>query len=114
MKAELTAYSREKAEYIKENYKNFNGYGEKYNTLDEFFDYYAEDCTPTSSGYDTIDTIHFGETVNTLNDFKKLYKDHIDYEYNKREDVYYVVYIESCPNGLDVNPNPCWAVYLLY
>ena len=55
-----------------------NGYGEKYNTLDEFFDYYAEDCTPTSSGYDTIDTIHFGETVNTLNDFKKLYKDHID------------------------------------
>lgn len=114
MKAELTAYSREKAEYIRENYKNFDGYGERYNTLDEFFDYYAEGCTPTSSGYDTVDTIHFGETVNTLNDFKKLYKDHIDYEYNKREDVYYVVYIESCPNGLDVNPNPCWAVYLLY
>ena len=69
---------------------------------------------PNESSYDTVDTIHFGESVSTLNDFMKLYKDYIDYEYNKRGDVYYVVYIESCPNGLDVNPNPCWAVYLLY
>ena len=36
--------------------------------------------------------------------------DYIDYEYEERNDVYYVVYIETCPNGLNVNSNPCWAV----
>lgn len=114
MKKELQEYSKSKATYVKEHYTEFWKYGIDYNTLEEFFDYYAKDCTPEESGYDTVDTIHFGESVSTLNDFIKLYKDYIDYEYNKRGDVYYVVYIESCPKGLDVNPNPCWAVYLLY
>lgn len=114
MKAELTAYSREKAEYIKEHYTEFWKYGIDYNTVEEYFSMLEKKLIPNESSYDTVDTIHFGESVSTLNDFMKLYKDYIDYEYNKRGDVYYVVYIESCPNGLDVNPNPCWAVYLLY
>ena len=94
MKKELQEYSKSKATYVKEHYTEFWKYGIEYNTLEEFFDYYAKDCTPEESGYDTVDTIHFGESVSTLNDFIKLYKDYIDYEYN--------------------NPNPCWAVYLLY
>ena len=36
MKAELTAYSREKAEYIKEHYTEFWKYGTDFNTLEEF------------------------------------------------------------------------------
>ena len=112
MKAELTAYSREKAEYIRENYKNFDGYGEMYNTLDEFFDYYAEDCTPEGASYDAVYVIPY--TQETLNDTIDLYKRKLDYLYQKRDDVYYVIYIENCPNGHRVNSNPCWAVYLLY
>ena len=112
MKAELTAYSREKAEYIRENYKNFDGYGEMYNTLDEFFDYYAEDCTPEGSSYDAVYVIPY--TQETLNDTIDLYKRKLDYLYQKRDDVYYVVYIENCPNGHRVNSDPCWATYFLY
>ena len=112
MKAELTAYSREKAEYIRENYKNFDGYGEMYNTLDEFFDYYAEDCTPEGASYDAVYVIPY--TQETLNDTIDLYKRKLDYLYQKRDDVYYVVYIENCPNGHRVNSNPCWATYFLY
>jgi len=112
MKAELTAYSREKAEYIRENYKNFDGYGEMYNTLDEFFDYYAEDCTPEGASYDAVYVIPY--TQETLNDTIDLYKRKLDYLYQKRDDVYYVIYIENCPNGHRVNSNPCWATYFLY
>ena len=112
MKEELTAYSREKAEYIRENYKNFDGYGEMYNTLDEFFDYYAEDCTPEGASYDAVYVIPY--TQETLNDTIDLYKRKLDYLYQKRDDVYYVVYIENCPNGHRVNSNPCWAIYFLY
>lgn len=112
MKEELTAYSREKAEYIRENYKNFDGYGEMYNTLDEFFDYYAEDCTPEGASYDAVYVIPY--TQETLNDTIDLYKRKLDYLYQKRDDVYYVVYIENCPNGHRVNSNPCWATYFLY
>lgn len=112
MKAELTAYSREKAEYIKENYKNFNGYGEKYNTLDEFFDYYAENCTPQNSGYDDVYTIPFGET--NISEVTDMFKGKLDFEYSERNDVYYVVYVETCPNGHRINPKPCWAIYFLY
>lgn len=112
MKAELTAYSREKAEYIRENYKNFDGYGEMYNTLDEFFDYYAEDCTPEGASYDAVYVIPY--TQETLNDTIDLYKRKLDYLYQKRDDVYYVVYIENCPNGHRVNSDPCWATYFLY
>lgn len=112
MKKELTAYSREKAEYIKENYKNFNGYGEKYNTLDEFFDYYAEDCTPQNSGYDDVYTIPFGET--DISEVTDMFKGKLDFEYSERNDVYYVVYVETCPNGHRINSKPCWAIYFLY
>lgn len=112
MKAELTAYSRKKATYIRENYKNFDGYGEMYNTLDEFFDYYAEDCTPEGASYDAVYVIPY--TQETLNDTIDLYKRKLDYLYQKRDDVYYVVYIENCPNGHRVNSNPCWATYFLY
>ncbi len=37
MKAELTAYSREKAEYIKEHYTEFWKYSIDYNTVEEYF-----------------------------------------------------------------------------
>lgn len=70
--------------------------------------------SPSISSYDGVDTINFTEGQSMLKEFKELYKDYINYEYEKRNDVYYVVYVEACPNGLDVNPNPCWAVYLLY
>ena len=103
MKKELTAYSREKATYIRENYKN---------SLDEFFDYYAEDCTPEGASYDAVYVIPY--TQETLNDTIDLYKRKLDYLYQKRDDVYYVVYIENCPNGHRVNSNPCWATYFLY
>ena len=108
----LTAYSRDKATYIRENYKSFDGYGEMYNTLDEFFDYYAEDCTPEGASYDAVYVIPY--TQETLNDTIDLYKRKLDYLYQKRDDVYYVVYIENCPNGHRVNSNPCWATYFLY
>jgi hypothetical protein len=38
----------------------------------------------------------------------------LDYEYKKRNDVYYVVHVDCCPNGIDVKPFPCWTVYPLY
>lgn len=114
MKAELTAYSREKAEYIKEHYTEFWKYGIDYNTLEEYFSMVERKVSPQSSSYDRVDTISFTEGSDFCNKFSSMYKEYIDYECKKRDDVYYVVYIESCPNGLDVNPDPCWAVYLLY
>ena len=114
MKAELTAYSREKATYIKEHYTEFWKYGIDYNTVEEYFLRKEGKAKPSDLGYDRVDTIEFTEGQSMLSDFKKIYMDYIDYEYEERNDVYYVVYVEACPNGLDVNPNPCWAVYLLY
>ena len=114
MKEELTAYSREKAEYIKEHYTEFWKYGIDYNTLEEYFSMVERKVSPQSSSYDRVDTISFTEGSDFCNKFSSMYKEYIDYECKKRDDVYYVVYIESCPNGLDVNPDPCWAVYLLY
>ena len=114
MKAELTAYSREKAEYIKEHYTEFWKYGIDYNTLEEYFSMVERKVSPQSSSYDRVDTISFTEGSDFCNKFLSMYKEYIDYECKKRDDVYYVVYIESCPNGLDVNSDPCWAVYLLY
>ena len=114
MKAELTAYSRDKAEYIKEHYTEFWKYGIDYNTLEEYFSMVERKVSPQSSSYDRVDTISFTEGSDFCNKFLSMYKEYIDYECKKRDDVYYVVYIESCPNGLDVNSDPCWAVYLLY
>ena len=114
MKAELTAYSRDKAEYIKEHYTEFWKYGIDYNTLEEYFSMVERKVSPQSSSYDRVDTISFTEGSDFCNKFLSMYKEYIDYECKKRDDVYYVVYIESCPNGLDVNSDPCWAVYFLY
>lgn len=44
----------------------------------------------------------------------KIFKEQIDYEYKQDSDAYYVVYVETCPDGHRTNPNPCWAVYFLY
>ncbi|WP_333632522.1 hypothetical protein [Ruminococcus sp.] len=114
MKKELQEYSNSKAEYVNTHYTEFWKYGKDYNTLDEYYSMSIKSKSPSISSYDGVDTINFTEGQSMLKEFKELYKDYINYEYEKRNDVYYVVYVEACPNGLDVNPNPCWAVYLLY
>lgn len=112
MKAELTAYSREKAEYIKEHYTEFWKYGIDYNTLEEYFVMLENKLVPDESSYDAVYAIPY--TQKGLADTIALYKRKLDYLYETRGDVYYVVYIEDCPNGHLVNSNPCWAVYFLY
>lgn len=114
MKKELQEYSNSKAEYVNTHYTEFWKYGKDYNTLDEYYSMSIKSKSPSISSYDGVDTINFTEGQSMLKEFKELYKDYINYEYEKRSDVYYVVYVEACPNGLDVNSNPCWAVYLLY
>ena len=114
MKKELQKYSNEKAEYVNTHYTEFWKYGKDYNTLDEYYSMSIKSKSPSISSYDGVDTINFTEGQSMLKEFKELYKDYINYEYEKRNDVYYVVYVEACPNGLNVNSNPCWAVYLLY
>ena len=114
MKEEMQKYSNGKAEYVNTHYTEFWKYGKDYNTLDEYYSMSIKSKSPSISSYDGVDTINFTEDQSMLKEFKELYKDYINYEYEKRNDVYYVVYVEACPNGLDVNPNPCWAVYLLY
>ena len=114
MKEEMQKYSNGKAEYVNTHYTEFWKYGKDYNTLDEYYSMSIKSKSPSISSYDGVDTINFTEGQSMLKEFKELYKDYINYEYEKRNDVYYVVYVEACPNGLDVNPNPCWAVYLLY
>lgn len=51
-------------------------------------------------------------------DLLSFFKDQLDYEYKKQDDVYYTVYVENCPNGKTVDSDfkypPCWVVYLLY
>lgn len=112
MKAELTAYSREKAEYIKEHYTEFWKYGIDYNTVEEYFELKEKSVTPENAGYDAVYVIPY--TQDNLDETIQLYKRKIDYLYEKEGDVYYVVYIENCPNGHRVNSNPCWATYFLY
>ena len=112
MKAELTAYSREKAEYIKEHYTEFWKYGIDYNTVEEYFSMLEKKLIPNESSYDAVYAIPY--TQKGLADTIALYKRKLDYLYETRGDVYYVVYIEDCPNGHLVNSNPCWATYFLY
>jgi fibronectin type III domain len=112
MKAELTAYSREKAEYIKEHYTEFWKYGIDYNTLEEYFSMLENKLTPENDSYNDVYTINFDNK--NIDDMTKIFKDQIDYEYKQDSDVYYVVYVETCPDGHRTNPNPCWAVYFLY
>jgi len=112
MKAELTAYSREKAEYIKEHYTEFWKYGTDFNTIEEYFELKEKSVTPENAGYDAVYVIPY--TQGNLDETIQLYKRKIDYLYEKEGDVYYVVYIENCPNGHRVNSNPCWATYFLY
>lgn len=112
MKAELTAYSREKATYIKEHYTEFWKYGTDFNTIEEYFELKEKSVTPENAGYDAVYVIPY--TQDNLDETIQLYKRKIDYLYEKEGDVYYVVYIENCPNGHRVNSNPCWATYFLY
>lgn len=112
MKAELTAYSREKATYIKEHYTEFWKYGTDFNTIEEYFELKEKSVTPENAGYDAVYVIPY--TQDNLDETIQLYKRKIDYLYEKEGDVYYVVYIENCPNGHMVNSNPCWATYFLY
>lgn len=112
MKAELTAYSREKAEYIKEHYTEFWKYGTDFNTIEEYFELKEKSVTPENAGYDAVYVIPY--TQDNLDETIQLYKRKIDCLYEKEGDVYYVVYIENCPNGHRVNSNPCWATYFLY
>ena len=112
MKAELTAYSRNKAEYIKEHYTEFWKYGIDYNTLEEYFSMRENKLTPSEASYDDVYTIPFGET--DIDEVTDLFRGKLDFEYSERSDVYYVVYVETCPNGHRINPKPCWAIYFLY
>ena len=112
MKAELTAYSREKAEYIKEHYTEFWKYGTDFNTIEEYFELKEKSVTPENAGYNAVYVIPY--TQDNLDETIQLYKRKIDCLYEKEGDVYYVVYIENCPNGHRVNSNPCWATYFLY
>ena len=112
MKAELTAYSRDKAEYIKEHYTEFWKYGIDYNTLEEYFSMLEKKLTPSEASYDGVYTIPFGET--DIDEVTDLFRGKLDFEYSERSDVYYVVYVETCPNGHRINSKPCWAIYFLY
>ncbi len=112
MKAELTAYSREKAEYIKEHYTEFWKYGIDYNTVEEYFSMLENKLTPEKDSYNDVYTILFDNK--NIDDMTKIFKEQIDYEYKQDSDVYYVVYVETCPDGHRTNPNPCWAIYFLY
>ena len=112
MKKELQEYSNSKAEYVNSHYTEFWTYGEEYNTLDEYYQLCINESSPNNSSYDDVYTIPF--TANNINDVTNMLKEQLEYEYEKREKAYYVVYIETCPNGHRINPNPCWATYFLY
>ena len=78
----------------------------------EYFELKEKSVTPENAGYDAVYVIPY--TQDNLDETIQLYKRKIDYLYEKEGDVYYVVYIENCPNGHRVNSNPCWATYFLY
>ncbi|MFQ9431279.1 MAG: fibronectin type III domain-containing protein [Ruminococcus bicirculans (ex Wegman et al. 2014)] len=112
MKKELQEYSNSKADFIRENYTEFDGYGTEYNTVDEFFERCVRNYTPDNSSYSSVYIIPTDET--DIEEVKKQLKNKIDYGYRRNEDVNFVVYIDNCPNGLDIYNGSCWAVYLLY
>ena len=112
MKKELQEYSNSKAEYVNSHYTEFWTYGEEYNTLDEYYQLCINESSPNNSSYDDVYTIPF--TANNINDVTNMLKEQLEYEYEKREKAYYVVYIETCPDGHRINSNPCWAIYFLY
>lgn len=114
MQKELQEYSNSKAEYVNAHYTEFWKYGIDFNTIEEYYELCISEDNPDNSGYDKVNAIELDETQDMLQEFIGLYKEYIDYEYEKRSDAYYVVYAEYCPNGHNVNSNPCWAIYLLY
>jgi translation elongation factor EF-1beta len=112
MKKELQEYANEKAIYVQKHYTEFDGYGTEYNTVDEFFLRCVRNYTPDNSSYSSVYIIPTDET--DIEEVKKQLKNKIDYGYRRNEDVNFVVYIDNCPNGLDIYDGSCWAVYLLY
>lgn len=112
MKKELQEYSNSKAEYVNTHYTEFLTYGEEYNTLDEYYQLCINESSPDTSSYDDVYTILF--TGSNIDNITQMFKDQLDYEYEKREKAYYVVYVETCPNGHRINSKPCWAIYFLY
>ena len=112
MKKELQEYANEKAIYVQKHYTEFDGYGTEYNTVDEFFERCVRNYTPDNSSYSSVYIIPTDET--DIEEVKKQLKNKIDYGYRRNEDVNFVVYIDNCPNGLDIYDGSCWAVYLLY
>ena len=112
MKKELQEYSNSKAEYVNTHYTEFWKYGEEYNTLDEYYQLCINESSPDTSSYDDVYTIPF--TEKNIDNITRMFKEQLKYEYEKREKAYYVVYVETCPNGHRINPKPCWAIYFLY
>ena len=112
MKKELQEYSNSKAEYVNTHYTEFWTYGEEYNTLDEYYQLCINESSPDTSSYDDVYTIPF--TEKDIDNITRMFKEQLKYEYEKREKAYYVVYVETCPNGHRINPKPCWAIYFLY
>ena len=103
MKKELQEYSNSKADFIRENYTEFDGYGVEYNTLEEFFEMSVNKKTPTNAGYNDKYTIYFGKK--DIEGITKSFKEDIDYIYRRTPNTHIVVYIETCSSY--------WAVYLL-
>ena len=103
MKKELQEYSNSKADFIRENYTEFDGYGVEYNTLEEFFEMSVNKKTPTNAGYNDEYTIYFDEK--DIKGITKSFKEDIDYIYRRTPNTHIVIYIETCSSY--------WAVYLL-
>ena len=103
MKKELQEYSNSKADFIRENYTEFDGYGVEYNTLEEFFEMSVNKKTPTNAGYNDEYTIYFDEK--NIEGITKSFKEDIDYIYRRTPNTHIVIYIETCSSY--------WAVYLL-
>lgn len=80
--------------------------------LMNFFERCVRNYTPDNSSYSSVYIIPTDET--DIEEVKKQLKNKIDYGYRRNEDVNFVVYIDNCPNGLDIYNGSCWAVYLLY
>lgn len=125
LKNELQEYSNSKAKptitAMIESMKDSLPAGYDWNTfLQESYQ-----ATPGNSGYDDIEPILYEPDSNywvmdattSYNELLNSMKSDIDYEYSERPDAHYVVYIENCPNGKDVDGfyyPPCWVIYLLY
>lgn len=112
MKKELQEYSNGKANFIRENYTEFDGYGTEYNTAEELFEIMQHELTPDNASYNDIYCIDFDEKDIAIS--TKAFKEDLDYLYNRHRKSYFVIYVEICPNGIDIHRNPCWAIYLLH